>query len=282
MIFDAPEPALYVHTDSSVFVRSTAPLPLVGLLAALTLSMGSVSPARAQFLTAEAATVVTATGRVSVIRNETLWALFPDQSVRVGETVVTEEDGFAELLIGDGSQFLVFPNSRVVFRRNPGSLRDLVDVFVGRVKFHIQRLTGGEPRYRIFTPTAVISVRGTSFDVDVDPNETTLIAVEDGIVGVTHRLLPSNSEITVGAGESLVVYRDAPLAQAGVNKVKAVRIASDVARTVASIWSRLGGRTSSGGGPAPPSGPPSGPSGGGLPGDEQAPEPPPPPAPADP
>jgi len=228
------------------------------------------APLPAQMSSADAATVLTAVGQVSIIRDETPWVVFPDQAVRVGETIVTEEDGFAELELSDGSRFQIFPNSRVVFRKNPGSLRDLVDVFLGRVKFHIQKITGGSPRYRIFTPTAVISVRGTTFDVNVDADETTLVAVDEGVVGVMHRLLPSANEIAVGAGESIIVYANAPLAKA-VDKAKAVRIASDLARTAASIWNRLG-RSGGGSGGAPV---PGGGGGGPLPGDEQAPEPPP-------
>ena len=246
----------------------------------LGLCLGSSRPLRAQSFSdsTAAATVVVATGQVSVIRSETLWALFPNQAVRVGETIVTEEDGYAELQVADGSRFYVFPNSRAVFRKNPGSLRDLVDVFLGRVRFEIQKLTGGEPRYRIFTPTAVISVRGTMFDVNVDQDETTVVAVDEGVVAVTHRLLPSNNELIIGAGESLVIHAGIPLAKAGVNKAKAVRVASDMARTAAYIWSRIGRGGSSPGGGSIPGGTGGG-TGGGLPGDEQAPEPPPPPPP---
>jgi hypothetical protein len=243
----------------------------------LGLCLGASRPLRAQTFSnsAGAATVVLATGQVSVIRNETVWALFPNEAVRVGETIVTEEDGYAELQVADGSRFYVFPNSRAVFRKNPGSLRDLVDVFLGRVRFEIQKLTGGEPRYRIFTPTAVISVRGTRFDVNVDQDETTVVAVDEGVVAVMHRLLPSNNELIIGAGESLVIHANTPLAKAGVNKAKAVRVASDMARTAAYIWSRVGrgGSSSPSGGTIPGGGT-------GLPGDEQAPEPPPPPPPA--
>jgi ferric-dicitrate binding protein FerR (iron transport regulator) len=279
----ASESAPSVHTNNDVKVYSVlawrrAAVPVAVMLG---LCLASSRPLRAQMFSnsAGAATVVVATGQVSVIRNETVWALFPNHAVRVGETIVTEEDGYAELQVADGSRFYVFPDSRVVFRKNPGSLRDLVDVFLGRVRFEIQKLTGGEPRYRIFTPTAVISVRGTTFDVNVDPDETTVVAVDEGVVAVTHRLLPSNSELIIGAGESLVIHANTPLAKAGVNKAKAVQVASDMARTAAYIWSRIGrGGSSPGGGPIP-GGTGAG-TGGGLPGDESAPEPPPPPPPA--
>ena len=138
------------------------------------------------------AKVVDAGGNVSLIRQDSLWALFPNQTVGVGETIVTGDDGFAHLKVSDGSSFVVYPNSHVVFRKNPGSLNDLADVFLGRIKIYIQRLGGGPSRHRIFTPTAVVSVRGTTFDVSVDENETTVVSVEEGVVGVRHRLLPSN------------------------------------------------------------------------------------------
>ncbi len=240
-----------------------------GVAAALVVSLAA-PPAKAAGPQA-AATVQSAQGNVSVLRDGVVWALFSNQTVQVGETIVTGEDGYAELLVSDGSSFAIYPNSQVVFRSNPGNLRDLLDVFLGRVRVYIQKLGGRPNRYRIFTPTAVISVRGTSFDVSVDEDETTLIAVEEGLVGVTHRLLPSENEIAVEAGQSLVVYPSVPLAKAGVDKVKVVRVVEGIARTAASIWSRTGrgagGSGGTGGGGAP------------IPGDTPAPPPPPPPGP---
>ena len=225
------------------------------------------------------AKVIYAGGNVSLIRHDSLWALFPNQTVAVGETIVTGDDGFAHLEVSDGSSFVVYPNSHVVFRKNPGSLTDLVDVFLGRIKIYIQGLGGGPRHHRIFTPTAVISVRGTTFDVSVDENETTVVSVEEGVVGVRHRLLPSSKEIPVAQGQSLAIYRHAPLAKAGVNKVKAVRAAGNVARTLGYIWARSrraagGSAPSAGGGGLPGDTPAPSPP---LPGDTPAPEPPPPP-----
>jgi len=224
-----------------------------------------------------AAEVISASGRVSVIRDSSEWALFDGSTVHVGELIVTGEDGFAHLQVADGSSFTVYPNSQVVFRKNPGSLKDLLDLFLGRIKVHIQKLGGGPNQQRVFTPTAVISVRGTIFDVSVDEDETTVVAVDEGLVGVSHRLLPSNDEVDVPAGQSLIIYRNAPLAKAGVDKSKAVAFADEVARTLAYIWNRIGRRSGSPGsggaggglpGDVPAGGPP-------MPGDTPAPEPPP-------
>ena len=227
----------------------------------------------AQFDAGEgAATLVSAAGDVSVLRSDSVWALFPNDTVQPGETIVTGPESFAEFRIADGSSFQVYPDSRVVFRKNPGTLRDLLDVFLGRVKVYIQHLGGRPNRHRVFTPTAVISVRGTVFEVSVDETETTLIAVDEGLVGVSHRLLPNNDEIPLEAGQSLIVYRDAPLAKAGIDKSRAVRMMEGLARAAASVWQRGRGPAGS----APGSG--GGGGGGGLPGDEPAPEAPPPPS----
>ncbi len=249
-----------------------------GLGAAILLGLAVAPfPLDAQLLgDVAAAQVAVAEGDVSVIRGDQTWALFGGDQVQVGETIITGSDGFAQLTVEDGSQFLVYPDSRVVFRKNPGNLRDLIDLFLGRIKVYIQHL-GDEPNpHRIFTPTAVISVRGTTFDVTVDSEEVVTVGVDEGLVTVQHRLIPRNRETAVEAGQSLVIYPGAPLAKSGVDGVEAARLAGNLARIAASIWRRAGGgggggsgAGSGGGAPAPAP----------LPGDEEAPAPPPAPPP---
>ncbi|MDA0207347.1 MAG: FecR family protein [Acidobacteria bacterium] len=224
--------------------------------------------------TGSAAKVVEAQGSVSLFRDNQEWVLFPGDPVQLGQTIITGPDGFATLEVSDGSSFLVYPDSKVVFRKNPGSLRDLIDVFLGRVKVHINRL-GGEPNpTRVYTPTAVISVRGTTFEVSVDESEVTTVFVVEGTVGVRHQLLPSSRETVLEAGQSLVVDPLVPLAKAGVDGAGIANAAEDVVRVAASLWRRIGRGSSGGGGGAPGAGggttPP-------LPTDEKAPAPPPPP-----
>ena len=150
---------------------------------------------------------------VSVLRDSEPWALNVGDLVQTQQVILTGPDGYAKFQTSDGSTFEVYPSSNVIFRKNPGSLHDLLDLFVGRVKIHIQRL-GGQPNpNRIMTPTAVISVRGTIFDVSInDDDETTIVSVEEGSVEVRHALKPGAPKI-VNAGESLHVYKDEPLAQ---------------------------------------------------------------------
>src|SRR5579862_325440 len=165
-----------------------------------------------------AAKVVEMTGQVSVLRDSQPWALNLGDLVHTQQVILTGPDGYAKFQTSDGSTFEVYPSSNVIFRKNPGSLQDLLDLFVGRVKIHIQRF-GGQPNpNRIMTPTAVISVRGTIFDVSVnDDDETTIVSVEEGSVEVRHALRPGASKI-VNAGESLHVYKDEPLAKGAIDK----------------------------------------------------------------
>jgi ferric-dicitrate binding protein FerR (iron transport regulator) len=165
-----------------------------------------------------AATVVSMTGQVSVLRDSDPWALNVGDLVQTQQVILTGPDGYAKFQTSDGSTFEVYPSSNVIFRRNPGSLQDLLDIFVGRVKFHIQRLGGLPNPNRIMTPTAVISVRGTIFDVSInDDDETTIVSVEEGSVEVRHALKPGAAKI-VNAGESLHVYRDQSLSQSTIDK----------------------------------------------------------------
>jgi hypothetical protein len=160
----------------------------------------------------------------------------------------------------------------VVFRANPSNLKDLLDLVLGRVKVHIQKLGGQPNNNRINTPTAVISVRGTVFDVTVDDGESTLVAVEEGLVEVRHALIASSSPKLVSPGESLRVYRDQPLAQRS-SPVRDATIQQGLRAAAEAIYRIIYRAPTAGGTPVP------GGTGGGRPGDTDTNNPPPPPPP---
>src|SRR5215831_7882327 len=172
-------------------------LSRVGMSSAKSLLLLAVSTAAcmAQFPASHAANyaarAVTVTGQVSVLRDSIPWAISVGDLVQVQQVIMTGPNGSGQFQLSDGSTFDVYPNSRVVFRRTLGDWRDLLDVLVGRIRVHIEHLWGQPNPNRVITPTAVISVRGTTFDVEVDDDdETTLIEVEEGTVEVEHALLP--------------------------------------------------------------------------------------------
>lgn len=215
---------------------------VTGLFVAIT---GIVCSAQPLSLSNDAAAhVITLNGQVSVLRDGEPWALNIGDKVQIQQIIVTGADGYAKFQVSDGSFFEVYPNSNVIFRKNPGNLRDLLDLIVGRVKIHIQKW-GGQPNpNRILTPTAVISVRGTTFDVAVDDDdETTLVTVEEGAVDVRHALKPGVTR-TVNAGESIQVYKNEPISQNLIDKNalarRIIHTVADAAR-VAIIQSRTPG-----------------------------------------
>ncbi len=220
----------------------------------------------------EAAKVVSLTGQVSVLRDSFPWALQAGDAVQPGQAVITGQDGYAVFRVSDGSTFEVFPSSRVIFRANSGNWKDLLDVWIGRVRVHIEKW-GTQPNpNRIHTPTAVISVRGTIFDISVDEDDSTLVAVEEGQVAVRHRLIAHEEPRILNSGEHVRVYKDAPLARRGFDKgglfERGARMLADAFYTILLRNPGPGGIPRS---PIPGGGGPT------LPGDTKNPLPPPPP-----
>ncbi len=241
--------------------------------------VSAVCPAQSLSLNSSesAAKVLTLTGEVSVLRDSTPWALEVGSAVQLKQMIVTGPDGYAKLQVSDGSTFEVYPNSKVTFRNNPSDWKDMLDLWIGRVKVHIEKLSGGAPNHqRVTSPTAVISVRGTIFDVVAEDEDTTLVSVEEGLVAVQHRFLPVNNGKFVSPGEYLRVYKNQPLADRSIDKGQALKHALNAgAEAVYRVILRNPQVPGGGGGKVPGSG---GSTGGGVPGDTQN-TPPPPPAP---
>lgn len=246
-------------------------------LALLWAAVGGVCSAQIPFFspTNSTAKVIQLQGQVSLLkdaRDNYQWALQEGSVVQPLQFIITGADGYAKLQVSDGSTFEVYQNSKVIFRNNPGNLRDLVDMVIGRIRVHIEKL-GGQPNpNNVKTPSAVISVRGTIFDVIVNDDEATTIAVTEGLVAVRHAVLPGSNEKLVGANEVLVVHMNEPLARKG--GVDKGMIAARVFRSLQDAVVTILRNPSSGGG----SGPVGAPGGGGV-GDSKGEPPPPPPPP---
>ncbi|MFN8684818.1 MAG: FecR domain-containing protein [Acidobacteriota bacterium] len=219
--------------------------------------------------------VVHAQGQVQVLKDEVPWALNVGDTVNPKQEILTGTDGYAKIQVPDGSVFEIFPNSRATFRSNQGNLRELIDLWVGRIKVHIEKLNGKPNPNRIQTPSAVISVRGTTFDVTVDEQEMTLVLVEEGQVAVQHALMPFSDAKILNGGDYLRVYKNQPLAQKQFDKGNVLQ---KMMRVMADVWlntPRTGGAGAGAASPLPVPGPTTGAPGVGLPGDTGAPAPPP-------
>jgi hypothetical protein len=106
-----------------------------------------------------AAKLVSFTGQVSVLRSNYSWALNVGSFVKRQEVIVTGPDGWGVFQVSDGSTFEVFPNGQYVFRANQGDWRDLLEVWLGKVRVQIE---SARRRGRGYSRTCVAPGTGTS------------------------------------------------------------------------------------------------------------------------
>jgi len=171
--------------------------------------------------------------------------------VKQEQIIKTGADGYAKFQVSDGSTFEVFQNTEVVFRKTR-SIGDLLNVWMGRVKVYIQHFPNIPNPNNVTTPTALISVRGTIFDVEVQDMEgTTFVAVDEGLVDVRHLVVASRI-VSLHPGESVQVLRNVPLLPLARDKgfvfKKILEAAQDAARVVAQRPGSTGGPGTTGGG----------------------------------
>ena len=123
-----------------------------------------------------------------------------------GDEIDTRAGGRVAIELDDGSLVIVQPGSLVVVQdyRNASSLRELLQITVGRVRVRINHLGGRPNPYRINSPTASIAVRGTEFSVAVEARGDTQVVVYEGIVEVASFANPRHP-VLVQPGHGVIV-----------------------------------------------------------------------------
>ncbi|MBI4455544.1 MAG: FecR domain-containing protein [Acidobacteria bacterium] len=120
--------------------------------------------------------------------SQRVWTLTLEIMPGTGDQIATGADGYVRIGLDDGSQMEIFANAIVQLGAPRPSLLRLLDIFIGQVRIMIQRVSGKPNPHSFTTPTAVLSVRGTTFDVAVDETTATIVAVTEGAVQVENRL----------------------------------------------------------------------------------------------
>src|ERR1035441_8529759 len=161
----------------NMFARALPTLPMAAALAVcMHVPLQAQCPAPAN---STDAVVLVQSGDVSKLKDASGYRepLSQCGSVKQQQVIKTGADGYAKFRVSDGSTFEVFPNTELTFRKTFG-VGDLLNVWLGKVKVYIQHLPGVPNPNNVTTPTALISVRGTVFDVDVeDADGTTFITL---------------------------------------------------------------------------------------------------------
>ena len=200
-------------TDTALFLAATGVVFLPGLHA-------QPRPA---------AKVIFETGQVSVLKDGYPIVLNTGDTIQVKQTVITGADGYARFQLEDNTIWEVFANSKVVFHDNYPSWMDMLYVWIGHVKI-FEEHTKGENSKKVTTPTAVISVRGTTYDVVVEDDDgTTWVTVDEGAVEVGNRTYPG-PPVLLNPGDSIRVFRGQPLIARQVDHAAVMRVLLKAAR----------------------------------------------------
>lgn len=129
-----------------------------------------------------------------------------------GDEIDTTGGGRVVIDLTDGSQVVVLPGSRVVIGsfQTASSLKELLQITLGRIRVRINHFKGKPNPYRIKSPTASIAVRGTEFEVSVTSLGETRVIVPDGAVEVAS-LRDPNRKLIAEPKRSVIVRPDATI-----------------------------------------------------------------------
>jgi ferric-dicitrate binding protein FerR (iron transport regulator) len=159
-------------------------LRVAGCFVCVSLTLAQTSETKHASLSAGSASVQEVKGQVVI--TSPAGAPIPSQAgavLAVGCHIATQK-GTALLLLEDGSQVLVQPHSIVVLQSPASSGGSYLVELLGRILAKAQKRLGSNPSFRMGTPSAVISVRGTEFQVQVDKHGKTEVEVYEGLVEV--------------------------------------------------------------------------------------------------
>jgi len=111
--------------------------------------------------------------------------LTPQKSlVLIVDSTIETGKGSILLSLQDGSEILVKSHSRVVLRSPEVGIGLYLELLLGKVMAKVQKRLGEAPPFRMGTPSAVITVRGTRFEVEVTKKQQTYVQVFEGVVEV--------------------------------------------------------------------------------------------------
>lgn len=126
-------------------------------------------------------------------------------------TIIASGDGRVLLTIrSDESKILIRPQTRLVLTQPSSTNWNTLEVLLGRIRLYIQKRTGGAPPFQLGTPSAVVAVRGTRFDVEVNRLGTTEVDVFDGLVEVASQGIKGKSILVSPGFSTRVAMGGAP------------------------------------------------------------------------
>jgi hypothetical protein len=138
-------------------------------------------------------------------QGKTSWApLEVGSSVALGDSIRTQAESQVEITFNGNNTLRLDENTGVRIKQGKDSSgQSIIDVFMGggTMLSNIKKLSGGNNRYRVTTPTAVAAIRGTFFSVFFDPAErASHVHCLEGKVWVVNPLLPLVAPLIIVPG----------------------------------------------------------------------------------
>ena len=146
-------------------------------------------------------------------------ALAANQAIQTGDEIRTGPGAQLILTAPDNSYMVVNENSKLTIEDYwSGSFKSIMNLMMGHVRFFIQRVGGRPSPYSVRTPTALIAVRGTIFDVIVDDALYTDVLCIEGRVTVETLGLSDREVILEPNHKTLVRPGEPPLTPVALNQ----------------------------------------------------------------
>lgn len=160
------------------------------------------------------ATITTLQGKVEIKKAGTYKWVFAKEKAKLhnNDMLRTYKASKAELRYDDGSALVVRENSQILLNHSASGDRrwksKYVTTFFGAIFFLVQEALPKSYMNRVYTPTAVVSIRGTSFGVGVDPKTgLTDVEVVNGTVLVRNILMDQEHFVKAGTKTQVALNR---------------------------------------------------------------------------
>jgi hypothetical protein len=136
------------------------------------------------------------------------WGVLQVRSMVTEDTQVrTGPESTLEITFEDGSAILLRSDTTLGFsklrKRGTGNLIQEFFLRGGRIINRIKKSTGGQPRFRIRTPSATAAARGTDFRVSLDRRDDTRVEVLGGTVSAQAR----QRKVLLSPGEGALIRK---------------------------------------------------------------------------
>jgi hypothetical protein len=135
-------------------------------------------------------------------------------------TILDTGSGKLLLRLSDGSEVMVRAHTRLQVQQPSLTDPSYFQLLLGRIRALINKRTGGAVPFELGTPSAVIAVRGTQFEVEVNSRNVTEVDVVEGLVEVYGRNAAGGSVLLEPGFSTRVGLDSGPEQPAPTNEIR--------------------------------------------------------------